>query len=207
MGFAMVEATKRCKTQHVVMSSVLHSIIDIIQHRIKRDVEVALIESGLNFTIIKPCDFLMTEHYLDPAIKTGTIPAYWTFDNGRRGSLIDIEDLVDAVVKVITQGETHYWASYELSGPDKLTIHDIAASLSRLIGNDAQPLKVDPEAWMGDTFDGTYDDTQYQRGIVNSIGKWYSQYDFVGSPNILSWLLGRPATTFEQSISRALSRT
>jgi hypothetical protein len=30
-----------------------------------------------------------------------------------------------------------------------------------------------------------------------AIAAHYSNHDFVGSPNVLSFLLGRPATTFE----------
>lgn len=37
-GLAMIVAAQHHKTQHVVYSSVYHTIIDIIQHRYKRDI-------------------------------------------------------------------------------------------------------------------------------------------------------------------------
>lgn len=54
MGVALVEAARVAGVRHVVLSSVLHPIIDILQHRIKRDLEEMLIESDLNFTVLKP---------------------------------------------------------------------------------------------------------------------------------------------------------
>jgi hypothetical protein len=44
----------------------------------------------------------------------------------RRGSLIDLDDLSDAAAKVIREGKDHYFASYELVGPDKLTALEVA---------------------------------------------------------------------------------
>ena len=33
--------------------------------------------------------------------------------------------------------------------------------------------------------------------VLKSISAWYSRHEFIGNPNVLEWLLGRPPTTFE----------
>jgi hypothetical protein len=35
---------------------------------------------------------------------------------------------------------------------------------------------------------------------LRAISARYSSHDFVGNPNVLTWLLGRPPTTFESYV-------
>src|SRR3546814_12897341 len=53
------------------------------------------------------------------------------------------------------------------------------------------------------------DSEKYQDEIdvITSISKWYGQYDYIGNPNVLTWLLGRPPTTFEQFVHRTIAET
>jgi hypothetical protein len=48
-------------------------------------------------------------------------------------------------------------------------------------------------------------DFGYQVRTIRAISDRYSSCDFVGNPNVLTWLLGRPPTTFEQFLERELS--
>jgi hypothetical protein len=43
----------------------------------------------------------------------------------------------------------------------------------------------------------------YEAGVSRAISKRYSSHDFIGNPNVLTWLLGRDPTTFEQFTQRA----
>ena len=117
-GMAMIEAARRNGTRHVVYSSVYHTIIDILQHRYKRDVEEKLFESGLNWTVLRPCDYMQTGLHVEVPFNAGIYPVLWEAVPGRRGSLIDPEDLSDAAARVVTEGSKHYFADYELAGPD-----------------------------------------------------------------------------------------
>jgi hypothetical protein len=46
-------------------------------------------------------------------------------------------------------------------------------------------------------------DFSHQEKIIRSIMAWYKDYDFVGNPRTLEWLLECPATTFEQFATKA----
>jgi len=50
------------------------------------------------------------------------------------------------------------------------------------------------KAWVGDA-----DPQQltHQISVLRAITSRYSSHDFAGNPNVLTWLLGRPPTTFE----------
>jgi uncharacterized protein YbjT (DUF2867 family) len=206
-GFAMLEAAKRCGTPHVVMSSVHYSIVNIVQHRYKRDIEEALYESGLAYTVLKPCDFMMPQLYIDPVLKTGRLPMFWDITAERRGSLIDIEDLTDVAAKVLTEGARHHFAGYELVGPDKLTAQEVARILSRVLRRDI-PL----EQWSArdriERMFGTREPTEpfarHTAEVLESISAWYSKHSFVGNPALLEWLLGRKPNSFEAFVRRTL---
>jgi len=207
-GFAMIEAALRSGVRHVVMSSVHYSIIDIVQHRYKRDIEEKLYESGLNYTILKPCDFMMKQLYIDPVLHEGVLPFFWQVNDTRRGSLIDLHDLTDVAAKVLTEGAKHYFAGYELVGPDKLTAHEVARILSRNLGREVPIRQWNPAERTKHMF-GTSDlKTPFQKHtleVLESISAWYSRHDFLGNSNVLEWLLGRKPTTFEQFVKRSIA--
>ncbi|EHJ59318.1 hypothetical protein NSU_3650 [Novosphingobium pentaromativorans US6-1] len=206
-GFAMIEAAKRNGTRHVVMSSVYHTIIDIIQHRWKRDIEEKLFESGLSCTVLRPCDYMVVEHYVDFPWRTGVLPMFWSVRPDRRGSFIDIDDLTDVAAKVLTEGSKHYFANYELAGPDKLSPHEIATILSRVMGKAISLEEQTPEEFMKKNYGLVELNAKWRDhlDVFESISAWYSKYDFIGNSNVLEWLLGRPPTTFEAFARKILA--
>lgn len=204
MGFAMIEAAKRTGVRHVVLNSVMHTNVDIIQHRYKRDQEEALVESGLNFTVLKPCDYMMPDAFVAPVMQMGALPCYWS-DLSRKHSMIALDDLAEVVVKVLREGARHYYASYELAGPDKLDIPEMARILSRVMGREIRTVVQTPEDFM-EVLWGTRNPTgefAHQADVIRSIMRWCSQFDFLANSNTLEWLLGRPPTTFEQFATKA----
>lgn len=206
LGVAMIEAAKETGVQHVVFSSVMHSFIDIMQHRYKRDHEEALVESHVNFTILKPCDYMMWDVHVAPVMQMGALPVFWT-DPSRKHSFIAMEDLTDVAVKVIREGSAHYGASYELSGPDRLDSFETARILSRILGKHIPVVQKQTDDLL-EILWGTRDPGgpfKHQADILRSIMAWYSKYDFVGNSNTLEWLLGRKPTTFEQFATRAFA--
>jgi uncharacterized protein YbjT (DUF2867 family) len=198
MGLAMIEAAKRAGVRHVVFSSVLHPLLNILQHRYKLEIEEALIESGLNFTVLRPCDYMMPEMYVEVAMRTGEYPVYWS-DLERKHSLIALEDLTDVALKVLREGPSHYFASYELVGPDKLNAFESARILSRVMQREIKAVHKEAEhhnriLWGADN---SSDEIRHRNELFMSIVRWYGAHDFIGNSNVLTWLLGRPPICFE----------
>lgn len=204
MGFAVIEAAKKVGIRHLVFNSALHTMINIIQHRYKLEHEEALVESDLNFTILKPCDYMMPDVYIAPVMQLGAFPFFYK-NPTRKHSYISLEDLTDVTVRVLREGSRHYGASYELAGHDKLDPPAIANILSRVMGKEIPAIAKAPEDLL-EVMWGTRNPTgefQHQADILRSIMAWYEHNDFVGNPNVLEWLLGRKPISFEEFATKA----
>lgn len=202
MGIAAVDAARAAGVQHFVFSSVLHAIItDLVQHEIKRDVEEYLLSSGMEFTILQPANYML-RHRLKPAFERGVFLLSWALD--RYQSMVDLGDVTEVAVAVLAESDRHAGATYELAAPGRYTAHDLAKVISEVAGREILAERIDPEVFL-QSFLGVDSLTQfpYQARVSRAISKRYSSHDFIGNPNVLTWLLGREPTTFEQFTRRA----
>lgn len=199
MGFAAIAAARDAGVKHFVFSSVLHAIAsELIQHEIKRDIEEVLICSGLNFTILQPADYMQVLR-IHRAFETGELQLAWALD--RRQSVVDVRDLTDVAAKVLLEGAPHYGATYELSAPGCFTAHEIAEVVARVSGRAVAAVEVNPEERMKDHFaEGPNEASEHALRVFQALRRWYSAHDFVGNPNVLTMLLGRPPTTLAQHV-------
>ena len=198
---AIVDAARAAGVGHFVFSSVLHAITtDLIQHEIKRDVEEHLLSSGMEFTILQPANYMLP-HRLASVFEEDVFRLSWSLD--RRQSMVDLDDVADVVALVLAKPELHSAATYELAGPDRFTGHDIGRVLSQVLGRDIRVERMDPEifirARMGDSDPSVL---EYQLRMIRAIEARYSSHDFLGNPNVLTWLLGRAPTTFEAFVRK-----
>ncbi len=202
MGFAMIDAARAQGVGHFVFSSVLHAIVtDLVQHEIKRDIEEYLIASGLEFTILQPTNYMLPLK-LQPAFADGVFRLSWSLD--RRQSMIDLGDLTDAVMAVLSDPKRHAGATYELAGKGRYTAYDIRDVIAHVVGRKIDVEQIEPETYLRAVF-GDFESAefQHQTGVHRSITRYYSAHDFVGNPNVLTWLLGRAPTSFEDFVRAA----
>jgi len=201
MGIAMIDAARTRNIRHFVFSSVLHAIATgLVQHEIKRDIEEHLLSSGLEFTILQPANFMLPLK-LKPVFEHGIFRLSWSLD--RRQSMVDLDDIAEVAAKVLTESARHAGATYELVGAGRYTGYDLGAIISAVLG---KPVPVEEisgdtylKAWFGDVGPDAF---PHQARVLRSITSYYSRYDFVGNPNVLTMLLGRAPTTFEQFVRR-----
>ena len=199
MGFAMVDAARAEGVKHFVFSSVLHAITsDLVQHAIKRDVEEHLLSSGLEFTVLQPSNYMLPLK-LRPVFEAGVFRLSWSLN--RLQSLVDLGDVTDVAVKVLTDSERHVGATYELVGPGRYTAHDLGRIISDVLGRTIRVEEIDADTYLNAWF-GNADRSklQHEVRVLRAISKRYSSHDFLGNSNVLTWLLNRPPTTFEQFV-------
>lgn len=199
MGFRMVDAARRAGVRHFVFSSVLHAITtNLVQHEIKRDIEEHLLSSGLEFTILQPTNYMVPWRFL-PAFREGVFRLFWSLD--RLQSMVDLGDIADVALLVLREGERHYGATYELCSEGRFTAHDIGSVISRVTGQPIRVEEINSEDYRRGLFgDGDRSRFAHQDRVLKSISDRYSSHDFIGNPNVLTWLLGRPPTTLEEFI-------
>jgi uncharacterized protein YbjT (DUF2867 family) len=117
------------------------------QSRIIQQLHVAdqdLKESGLAWTILQPTFFMQNTMMTAPTVKDqDTI--YYDWGNGKAG-IIDVRDIVDAAVGVLTAANGHFAGQcFVLTGPKPLGFADIAKGIGRAIGKDVKYVPVPHE--------------------------------------------------------------
>ncbi len=196
MGLAVVDAARAEGVTHLVFSSVLHAITtDLVQHEIKRDIEEHLLSSGLEFTILQPANYMLPLK-LRPVFEQGVFELSWSLD--RRQSLVDLGDLTDVACLALIDSEHH--ARRHLRARGTWPLHGArtgrhhlarAGPADRRAGDRCRHLPQGVGRGRGSA--AGHAPGQSARAITAR----YSSHDFVGNPNVLTWLLGRPPTTFE----------
>ena len=199
MGCAVIDGARSAGVQHFVFSSVLHAITtDLIQHKIKRDLEEHLLSSGLECTILQPANYML-RHRLLPAFTAGVFRLSWALD--RYQSMVHVGDVAEVAALVLDSTADHVGATYELAAPGRYTAHDIAGVIARVTDRDIQAEYIDSDVFLRAAL--RTDDLgrfAYQTRAARAISNRYSSHDFVGNPNVLTWLLGRRPTTFEEFV-------
>jgi len=201
MGLALIDAARIEGVEHFVFSSVLHSIIpDLVQHEIKRDVEEHLIGSDLEFTILQPANYMLPLK-LRPAFERGVFELSWSLQ--RRQSLVDLDDVTDVALMTLTDSAHHAAATYELVSPGRYTAIELGVIISDVLERPIAVKEIDADtyakAWLGDRSPA---DSTHQLAVLRSISSRYSAHDFLGNPNVLTWLLQREPTSYEQFVRR-----
>ena len=204
MGIALIDAARTEGVEHFVFSSVLHSIItELVQHEIKRDVEEHLIASDLEFTILQPTNYMLPLK-LRPAFGRSVFELSWSLE--RRQSLVALDDVTDVAVLTLTDSSRHAAATYELASPGRYTAHELGAIISSVLDRHIAVKQIDADtyakAWLGDRDPVT---STHQVAVLRSISSRYSAHDFLGNPNVLTWLLQRTPTSYEQFVRREWS--
>jgi uncharacterized protein YbjT (DUF2867 family) len=202
MGIAAVDAAVAAAVGHFVYSSVLHPQLSAIEmHRHKLAVEEHLLESGLNTTILHPAHYMQTLQ-VRHAIETGVFLLTWSLD--LRQSLIDCADIADVAAKVLREGAAHFGATYELSGADYVTAHEIASTIAAVAGRPVRAEEVTTEQVVVKLFPGIVRDAEFARRIAmfDSVGRWYSAHAFRGNPRVATWLLGRAPRSLADYVTR-----
>jgi NAD(P)H dehydrogenase (quinone) len=193
-----IRAATEANIGRFVYHSVLHSDTPQMPHHCRKAaVERMLRDSDLAWTIVQPAMYASTPLlYFDKATTALRPP----FNPERLFSPIDNDDLSDAVANVLTQSG-HEFAIYELAGPALLSVVDMAAILSAVLGKPVQA--------MAGTAEAALRNRRFSPESEREARAMYSHYDAHGLPGngrVLEMVLGRPPRTFRQSAESRLSQ-
>lgn len=199
---AVLDAGAKGGAQRFVYYSVMHPLRrEVRHHRLKLDAEEKVIESSMPYTIVQPMRYMQ---HLDPIwgqVKGEGVHAM-PFSVDRRFNLVDLADLAAATAAVAVQ-PGHLSATYELAGPEALSMADCAAILSEELGRTvaARAIPLDEMARNAKA-KGLSDDRVEQMKVMNG---HYDAYGFLGNPNVLSWILGRPPGDYRSYVRRLVA--
>ena len=105
-----------------------------------------LMASGLPCSIIRPHFFMQNIMMAAQTIASDGV-VYMPFKDGNLG-MIDVRDIADVAVSVLTE-DGHEGKTYNLTGPESISFHDVAAGLSKVLGKHVDYVNVPLEAGRG----------------------------------------------------------
>jgi uncharacterized protein YbjT (DUF2867 family) len=202
MGTGMIDAAKQAGVRRFIFVSVIHpEIDDLMNHKAKLAIEAHLINSGLDWTVLRPQHYMQSVDVLR-AIREGRLvqpyPPEAVLDH------VDMNDMAAAAAKVATEAG-HIYATYDLSANEPLSVQGICDILSRISGRTVEPVRLDPAAMVemfcqnAPRLRNTYSIEARHRLIG-----YYTRVGIFGNSNVLTWLLGRKPGSYEAHVRRLL---
>ncbi|MEU5957943.1 hypothetical protein [Streptomyces sp. NPDC047525] len=117
-----------------------------------------------------------------------------------------LADVADVAAAVLTDSDRHVGATYELAAPGRCTAYKIAEVLSETLGRKISARRIESDEFTKSSLGPDHASRfPYQTMAARAISKRYSSHDFVGNPNVLTWLLGREPTSFKQFVQREIA--
>ena len=129
----LLEAAKRAGVRHIVKFSAMTADPNAkaLFPRWHGQTEQQITQSGVAWTFLRPTFFMQNLLGLAPMVKSGTIyqPAA-----DSRASFVDVRDIAAVAVRTLTEPGGHEGRSYDITGPELLSYHDVARILSEVTG-------------------------------------------------------------------------
>src|SRR5437870_3870556 len=207
IGKRVIGAARLCGVGHFVYISVFHPQLHrLVHHWRKLHVEEAVIESGIPFNIIQPSIFMQN-------INTGFQASWQTirdegvyavpFSPDRKIRLVDTEDLGEVIANVLTDSRLR-GATFELGGPDSLTLAEMAVIIGEELG---RTIKV---VALNDNERRALAEKQGKSSFAvegwQTMWRHYDEHGFPGgNPIVLASLLGRQPTGYRDFIKRLIA--
>jgi uncharacterized protein YbjT (DUF2867 family) len=200
IGEMLIEAAKAAGVERFVYHSVMHPHLTMLTHHAQKlIVEEKLIMSGLWFTILQPASYMQNNLDQLDAIKQGAFPTM--YDLTTSVGMVDLDDVGEVAAKVLTEN-THKNATYELCSGESLSVAGIIQIWEKCLGIVVEYRPMPIEAW--EERMASFGREPERIATLVRMFRYYQEYGFPGNANILSWLLQRPATSYEEFVLKTL---
>lgn len=205
IGEKMIKAASQANVEHFVYHSVLHSVLkDMPHHEKKLMVEEKLIDSRIPYTIIQPAVFMQNIlQSWKSLVEEGVFKQKFFANLKTRICMIDLDDLAEAASIILTNSD-HIGATYELCGPENLSLSDMTAAMEQHLN-----CKIKVETIKDEIFSSqlrNHGARDYQINTLLKMFHHYNEYGFIGNPNTLTWILKRKPNNFSTFILRTLEK-
>ena len=194
MGRSFVAAAKAAGVRRIVFSSLIHPVIGALQNHIQKvSAEEALVESGMEFTILLPAVFYQNFVAAWPAVaKTGVFAE--PFSAAARISRVDYRDVAEVAAVALT-GNHLPNGTFELCADGGMDRGEVAAAMAEVLNRPIEAAAPDFDTWAAQA-KLPYDDEQKRE--VKTMYDYYDRYGLVGNPLTLPMALGREPRSIRQ---------
>ncbi len=141
---AVLDAASHAGVGRAVYHSVAAPYAPGMPHHLgKAQAEDLLRRGDLPWTILQPCAYVQN---FVPALQAHPPALRVPYDLDRPFGLVDLEDVAEAAARVLLD-DGHAGATYELGGPRLVSVRDVAAAATDVLGSDVPVEAVSPEEW------------------------------------------------------------
>jgi uncharacterized protein YbjT (DUF2867 family) len=195
----LIAAATDLGVSRLVYHSVLHPQIEAMPHHWnKLRVEEMLFASALDITVLQPTAYMQNSlAQWDRMVGDGIYRVPYPAET--RLSLVDLDDVAEAAALALTSAG-HSGATYELVGTPPLNQIEIAATFGQTLNKALRAETEAVESWDQRARRAGMDD--YSREALIKMFRAYARDGLKGNPNVLGWLLGRPATSLAAFAAR-----
>ncbi|SFO43317.1 NmrA family NAD(P)-binding protein [Sphingomonas sp. OK281] len=184
IGRQFVAACTAADVKRLVFSSLIHPVLENLpNHAAKPPVEAAVLDSGLEYTLLHPSLFF--QNYLDGwsrIVATETVAEPWSSDT--RFSRVDYRDVAEVAAIALTE-ERLLYGTFELCAEGRLDRHDVAALIGKVLGRPIKAARVDPDT-LGE-----------RAAAMRPMFDHYDHHGLLGNALTLRAILGREPRTLE----------
>jgi len=197
LGADWIAAAKAAGVRRFIYHSVLFPQIEIMPHHWQKlRVEEALIQSGLEFTILQPASYMQNIlPYIASMHEHGEYRVPYSVD--AKFSPVDLEDVATAAARVLQQ-PGHIGAINQLAGPDVLSSTEMAQYAAQHLGRQVTAVQQPLADWQA----ANAHLPTYTRGTLAAMFTYYDVYGFAASSFALAHLLEREPTHFADFLAR-----
>ena len=192
-GKNMITACQIQKVSRLVFHSVLHTQIEALPHHWERHfVEQSILNAKIPFTILQVGSYMQN---MLPAwgqmVKTGI--HRMAYDVDAPMSLVDLDDVSEAAVKVLTD-DSYTNGIFEIAGPI-ISLKQKALILSEVLKIEVSAEKEALEDFLKHAQSLGFSD--FTLSMMSKMFPYYDENGLVGCDKTLGWILGRSPTSFE----------
>jgi NAD(P)H dehydrogenase (quinone) len=196
----VLDAAETAGARRVVYHSVAAPYVPQMPHHVgKARSEDLVRRSPFVWTILQPCAYVQN---FVPALRSGASRLEVPYDVGRPFGLVDLSDVAEATATVLSD-DGHAGATYELGGPALVSVADVAAAASEVLGRAVTASRLDPESWRSGP--GGNLDPRERSWLLAMFG-YYDRHGLPAGGRVLRGLLDGRSTTLVETIRRELAR-
>lgn len=204
IGVRFVQLAAEAGVDRFVLSGVMYPFItDMRNHRSKLPVELALVKSGMDFTILQPTNIMQSTgaFFWDRVLETGEYVEPWAQD--KKSCYVDYRDVAEVAAKALTEDGLQN-GTFELTAAGTISRNDIVAMMSEALGRTITTRTMPIADWNAQNMPS---DPPFLREAFIDIDLFYSRYGFPGGNDlVLRTILGREPRTMRDYI-RELATT
>ena len=194
MGLSFIDAAKAAGLRRMVFSSAIHPVIGALQNHIQKvPVEEALVESGMEFTILHPAVFYQNIAAAWPGVVATGIFAE-PFSVAKRISRVDYRDVAEVAAVALTEDRLLN-GTFELCADGGMDRAELAAVMGEVLGRHIEAAAPDFGTWISQA-KLPYDD--HQKAELAAMYAFYDRHGLVGNALTLRAILGREPRSIRQ---------